>query len=381
MKTRGGIVESKSVWRRCFIFAQRGTRFPMFSKDQYELLDFGNGRRLERFGALVLDRLCPSAEGRAPASPERWREADAKFLPFPTSSKSAKNSALGIRGYWVPTSDLGRRYFPSYRDASEAEKASNSNANLPWLLPVGARFVFELKGSPFGHVGVFPEQAENWARIFAFCRQGAETLGRPLKILNLFGYTGGSALAADASGAEVTHLDAARNIVAQAKRNAALSNALRAKLERGAALDFSEEELVLGGNVRWIVDDATKFVKRELKREARYDGIILDPPSYGHGARGEVWRLTRDLAPMLDRCAALCGGEVGFVMLTCHTPSFNGQALERALRDSFEKTAFRRTVRYLSRSIGIRSNAGRTLPSGDLALATFGVDPSARPFC
>jgi len=346
----------------------------MFSKDQYELLDFGNGRRLERFGALVLDRLCPSAEGRAQTSPERWKEADAKFLPFPTSGKSAKPSALGIRGYWVPTSDLGRKFFPSYRDATEAEEASNANANLPWLLPVGSRFVFELKGSPFGHVGVFPEQAENWTRIFNFCRDGAERLGRPLKVLNLFGYTGGSALAADASGADVTHLDAARNIVAQAKRNAAISNAVRSKLERGEAPTFNEEELVLGGNVRWIVDDAVKFVKRELKRDVRYDGIILDPPSYGHGARGEVWRLTRDLQPMLERCAELCGVEVGFVMLTCHTPAVNGAALERALRDAFEKTARRNNMRFTSKAIGIRSSAGRVLPSGDLALATFGVE-------
>ena len=161
--------------------------------------------------------------------------------------------------------------------------------------------------------------------------------------------------------------------VAQAKRNAAISNALRAKLERGEELTFDEDELALGGNVRWIVDDAVKFVKRELKRETRYDGIILDPPSYGHGARGEVWRLTRDLAPMLDRCAELCDDSAGFVMLTCHTPSFNSQALERALRDSFEKTSRQKNVRYMSKPIVVRSSAGRALPSGDLALATFGV--------
>jgi len=346
----------------------------MFSKDQYELIDFGNGRRLERFGALVLDRLCPSAEGREATAPERWQEADAKFLPFPTSGKNVKPSALGIRGYWVPTSELGRKFFPSYRDASEAEEASNANANLPWFLPVGSSFVFELKGSPFGHIGVFPEQAENWTRIFNFCRKGSERLGRPLKVLNLFGYTGGSALAADTSGAEVTHLDAARNIVAQAKRNAAISIAFRSKLASGAPLTFDDEELVSGGNIRWIVDDAVKFVKRELKRDVRYDGIILDPPSYGHGARGEVWRLTRDLAPMLERCADLLGNDAGFVMLTCHTSAFNSVALERALRDSFEKIGRRANMRFMSKPIGICSSCGRTLPSGDLALATFGVE-------
>ena len=122
-------------------------------------------------------------------------------------------------------------------------------------------------------------------------------------MLNLFAYTGGSTLAAAAAGAEVVHVDAAKNIVAWARRNAALSGLADAP-------------------IHWIVDDAMKFVKRELRRGSLYDAVILDPPSYGHGARGEVWRLSSHLPRLLELCRGLTAGRLQFILLTCHTPDF-----------------------------------------------------------
>ena len=133
-------------------------------------------------------------------------------------------------------------------------------------------------------MGLFPEQAENWDWLGASDRALARRLGRKPKVLNLFAYTGGSTLAAAAAGAEVTHVDAARNVTNWARRNAELSGLAAAP-------------------IRWIADDAMKFVRREIRRGNRYDCFVLDPPSYGHGARGEVWQLDRHLAELLAACA------------------------------------------------------------------------------
>ncbi len=165
----------------------------------------------------------------------------------------------------------------------------------------------ELKRTEFGHLGLFPEQADCWDWIAA--RLGA--VGERLQVLNLFGYSGGSTLAAAAAGAQVTHVDAARNLVAWARRNAELSGLASAP-------------------VRWIVDDARKFVRRALNRGERYHAVILDPPSYGHGARGEVWRLSKHLAPLVEMCGRLTAGQRQFILLTCHTPDYHGAPIGAA---------------------------------------------------
>jgi 23S rRNA (cytosine1962-C5)-methyltransferase len=143
-------------------------------------------------------------------------------------------------------------------------------------------------------------------------------------VLNLFAYTGGSTLAAAAAGAEVVHVDAARNTVARARRNAELSGLADAP-------------------IRWITDDAMKFVRRELKRGSRYDAVILDPPSYGHGSSGEVWRLAKHLGPLLAMCGRLTAQRRRFILLTCHTPGFDAARLEEivsgALGDSSRSTS------------------------------------------
>jgi 23S rRNA (cytosine1962-C5)-methyltransferase len=171
---------------------------------------------------------------------------------------------------------------------------------------------FELKLTNFGHVGLFPEQADNWDWINTQIENARQVESdKPLRVLNLFAYTGGSTLAAGASGAEVTHVDAARTVVGWARRNAELSGLSAAP-------------------IRWIVDDAMKFARRELKRGQRYDAIILDPPSYGHGAGGESWKLDEDLAKLLSVCRELTV-RPQFVLLSCHAPDYKPPRLAECL--------------------------------------------------
>ncbi|MBQ2850723.1 MAG: hypothetical protein IJE77_09610, partial [Thermoguttaceae bacterium] len=194
----------------------------MFSEQEYVLVDFGAGRRLERFGPLLLDRLCPVAEGIRRGAPALWSRADARFVPQKPDSPSparqnqrnrqsrqnppkTTSNALGFRGVWESLTPLGRQYFnaETVADASQGQRAETLSSQ-PWTIEHAGRFLFELKGSPFGHLGVFPEQAENWDIIDELCRNIADQTGRPARVLNLFGYTGGSALAAAAAGAETT---------------------------------------------------------------------------------------------------------------------------------------------------------------------------------
>jgi 23S rRNA (cytosine1962-C5)-methyltransferase len=231
----------------------------------YELLDFGNGRRLERFGSVILDRLCPAAECQQPMKPIWWSRATARF-----------------DGQWTTTPD-------------------------PWLVSFDT-VQLELRCTPFGHIGVFPEQMPNWKRI--------ETLCRPqCRILNLFAYTGGSSIAAakSAPDTEIVHVDSAKGIVDWAKRNA---------VQNGI------------GSIRFIVEDVRTFVRRELKRGNRYDAVILDPPSYGHGVKGETWKLADDLPMLLTDLAELLTEEPLFFLLTAHTQGFDGLAMQTMLRNA-----------------------------------------------
>jgi 23S rRNA (cytosine1962-C5)-methyltransferase len=297
----------------------------MFDAKHYQLLDFGDGRRLERFGALVLDRPCPAAEGVAKAEPALWQKADARFV-----------RTEGKEGEWVADRPLPER----------------------WTVTHDA-VVLELKRTEFGHLGLFPEQAATWDWLAEQLRRvrethqqpggmpethpSASTAGAPpLEILNLFAYTGGSTLAAAAAGAAVVHVDAARNVVDWARRNAELSGLADAP-------------------VRWIAEDALKLVKRELKRGNRYDAVILDPPSYGHGPRGEVWRLSKHLGRLLEMSAELTAGRRRFVLLTCHTPKFGPARLKGLLADALGPG------RITAEPMTLRTAAGRELQSGVVA--------------
>lgn len=249
----------------------------MFTPDQYQLVDFGEGRRLERFGNLLLDRPAPAVEGLAKSDRQLWNTATARF-----------ERGDGDAGRWQSSHELPEK----------------------WHVGHGS-LTLELKLTQLGQVGLFPEQAENWDWIGQQASRKRES-DAPLRVLNLFAYTGGSTLAAACAGAEVTHVDAARNIVAWARHNAELSGLASAP-------------------IHWIVEDAAKFVKREIRRGNRYDAVILDPPSYGHGARGEVWRLANDLPHLLELCGELTAGRRQFILMTCHTPDFGPSRLRRMM--------------------------------------------------
>jgi 23S rRNA (cytosine1962-C5)-methyltransferase len=295
----------------------------MFTSDQYQLIDFGRGRRLERFGPITLDRHCPAADEMPQADPAAWALADARF-----------EGVNDQEGRWICRCELPDR----------------------WIVVHGP-LRFELKRTPFGHIGLFPEQAENWDWIekrvhgSGFRVQSINSPlplgegqgeGNKLKVLNLFAYTGGSTLAAAATGAEVVHVDAAQNIVDWARRNAELSG-------------------LADSPIHWITEDAMKFVKRELKRDNRYDALILDPPSYGHGRRGEVWRLSKHLPRLLTICNELTAGQCRFVLLTCHTPGYDPDRLADMLKETFGNA---QTGTIEAKTLTIRSASGRELPSG-----------------
>jgi len=278
----------------------------MFPSDQYQLIDFGDGRRLERFGTLLLDRPCPAAERITRADPDAWQKADARF------------ERTGGEGQW------------------------NCRRGLPeeWTIAHGP-VSFELRRTPAGQVGVFPEQAANWDWITEQLQPAAQ----PVKLLNLFAYTGGSTLAAAAAGAEVTHVDAARNTIARARRNAEISGMADAP-------------------IRWIIEDAVKFVKRELNRGNRYDAVILDPPSYGHGPHGEVWRLSKQLPRLLRLCGELTAADRRFMLLTCHTPGFDPARLKVMMTDGLGESD---ESMVASGKLSIRAATGKELPGGIVA--------------
>ncbi len=237
----------------------------------YELLDSGNGAKLERFGDVILARPCAQAVWQ-PQRPALWETAHATF-----------DREDGNRWH-------GRSHLPK-----------------EWPIDVdGTRF--RLSGTDFGHLGIFPEQRAQWAWI----RETVAAAPRPPRVLNLFAYSGGSTLAAARAGAEVCHLDASRGMVQWARANAALNG-----------LDSHP--------IRWIVDDAHKFLNREVRRGRRYDGIILDPPTYGRGGNGETYKIERDLTETLRLCRALLSDAPRFLLLSAHTPGHTPVVLSNVL--------------------------------------------------
>ena len=285
----------------------------MFEPGQYELVDFGDGRKLERFGGYLLDRPCPAADPVQQETLAVWNSADARY-----------RHTDGDRGRWSPAAALP--------DA--------------WTITDG-RITLELKPTECGHLGVFAEQSRNWDWIV---RQIDRT-DRQLDVLNLFAYTGGSTLAAAAAGARVVHVDSARNTVAWARRNAAHSGLSDAP-------------------IRWIVEDATKFVRREIRRGSRYDAVILDPPSYGHGPKKEVWKLSDHLVSLLDGCARLTSQSRTFLLLSCHSPGFGPSELEAYLADAVFGGC---QAGATAETLYLEGSDGRKLPSGVVARWPAGV--------
>lgn len=250
--------------------------------DGYELLDSGAFQKLERFGKVVLARPCAQAVWRQTRPASDWQHATATF----------------------------------FRDGGNQWRGRD---RLPetWELNVdGVRFM--LSSTDFGHLGIFPEQRDQWQRIREVCASYRQRHGRAPRVLNLFAYSGGSTLAAALAGAEVVHVDASKGMVDWARKNATL-NGLEDK------------------PVRWIVDDVTKFLDREHRRERTYDLIILDPPSYGRGAKGEIFKIENDLPPLLALIGKLMSPEPLGVLLSCHTPELTPISLHHLLLQQFGK--------------------------------------------
>ena len=227
----------------------------------YELLDCGDGEKLERWGRQILVRPDPQAIWEAPRRSSAWQNPDARYLRSNTGG-----------GHWE------RRKLPEQ-----------------WTVQYG-ELTFNVKPMNFKHTGLFPEQAVNWDFVMEKIRRA----GRPIQVLNLFAYTGGATVACAAAGASVCHVDAAKGMVAWAKENARSSGLADAP-------------------IRWIVDDCAKFVEREIRRGRRYDAIIMDPPSYGRGPSGEAWKLEQNLYPFVKLCAGVLSDDPLFVILNSYT--------------------------------------------------------------
>lgn len=244
-------------------------------QDDYKLMDSGGGRKLERFGKVTLVRPAGQAVWHQTRPEKDWQDVSAGF------------------------------------DRKDGNRWHNRH-NLPdeWVVTV-AGIRFKLSSTDFGHLGMFPEQRVMWNWIRETVQQ-RKVRNKPARVLNLFAYSGGSTLAAAQGGAEVCHLDASKGMVEWARENAALNELQDAP-------------------IRWIVDDAVAFLRREIKRGRSYDGIILDPPSFGRGKKGEVFKIQTHLPLLLDLCRDLLSDDPAFLLLSCHTPEYSPVILRNLL--------------------------------------------------
>ncbi len=278
----------------------------------YALLDCSDGERLERWGEYLLIRPDPQVIWRGSRAHPGWERAHARYL---------RSSSGG--GHWEFARTLPEQWQLQWRELS-----------------------FFVKPMGFKHTGLFPEQAANWALLSERIRAA----GRPVKALNLFAYTGGATLACLAAGAAVTHVDAARGMVMRAKENA---------LGSGLA----------GGSVRWIVEDCVKFAQREIRRGSHYDIILLDPPSYGRGPNGEVWKLEEELHGLLELCGRLLSPQPLLLLLNSYSAELSPALMQYILA----RTLVPRCGGAAScEEIGIPvESTGLVLPCGSTAMLAF----------
>ncbi|MEM7477316.1 MAG: class I SAM-dependent methyltransferase [Planctomycetota bacterium] len=271
----------------------------MWEATEYELLDFGAGRKLERFGPLWLDRPCPAADGHSKDDPALWSQVDAVI------------------------------------DA----KAKTPKLNTPQAWQIRFDSIhFALKVTPYGHVGVFPEQATNWRWLQTWLHSRMQANpGKSLQALNLFAYTGGTTLAMAHCGAHCIHVDASEPAVRWARENAAIS-------------DMHELP------IRWITEDVPKFVSREKRRKNSYDLIALDPPAFGHGPKGQQWNLAEDLPTLLQQCTELLR-EDGRILLSAHCT----QPTQQEICDWFFSATGKRPE---SDRLSLQTISGRKLDAG-----------------
>ena len=270
----------------------------------YELIDSGGEEKLERYGEYVLRRPDPQALWSKSLNDSEWKNADAFF----------------------------------FRDEDKKGwKKKNESMQNEWHVAFDT-IKFNVKPTAFKHTGIFPEQEENWKWI----KEKVKNSERKMKVLNLFGYTGGATLAALSAGAEVTHVDGSKSAVTWAKENAALSG-----LEKMP--------------VRWIIDDARKFVMREVKRGVKYDGIVMDPPSFGRGGKGEIWKIEDDFSQLLEECSKILSEDPLFFLINGYAAGYSSIAYYNSLAPVMEKYGGQFELGELAIQ---ESKAKRLLPCG-----------------
>jgi 23S rRNA (cytosine1962-C5)-methyltransferase len=279
----------------------------------YALLDFGRGRRLEQWGAYRLDRPDPTAQG-AVEKGELWNLADAVY-------EGEKG-----KGAWKLRGELPEEWPVSFDDVK--------------LL---------VRLTPYKHTGVFPEQQQNWQWL----RKQSKRAGRALKVLNLFAYTGGATVSLAKDGHHVTHVDSSKPAIAWAKDNAELNE-------------------IGGDRIRWMLEDAAVFVSREIRRGKKYDGIILDPPAFGHSPGGKAWRAERDLRPLLENCCELLSEEAVFLVLNGYARGDTAESFHRLLGGIFRDTGRGKGVRIEAQELLLSTSEGRRLSTGVVARCALG---------
>lgn len=276
---------------------------------EYEIIDASGGEKLERWGTHVLVRPDPQIIWNTPKKNPLWSKAEARYL------RSVKGG-----GEWEYYQKLPEGWDISYRELR-----------------------FHIRPTGFKHTGLFPEQAVNWD----YFDRVIKNENRKVSVLNLFAYTGGATLACAAAGAEVCHVDASKGMVAWARENAELSG-------------LSDR------SIRWIVDDCEKFVSREIKRGRRYDAVIMDPPSYGRGPGGEVWKLEEQIYSMVELCSQVLSDHPLFFVLNSYTTGLSPSVMEYLLGTTVGK---RFQGRLSSDEIGLPvKESGMYLPCGSTAI-------------
>jgi 23S rRNA (cytosine1962-C5)-methyltransferase len=285
---------------------QKDSLFSTEPSTDYELIDSGEGEKLERYGKYTTVRPDPQVLWPKRLSREVWQDADCIFKP----------GAGGKNGSWKVKMGVPKSWQVGFGDID---------------------LTFKIVLSPFKHVGLFPEQYANWKWISEKIKEE----DRPISVLNLFGYTGGATLASLAAGASVVHVDASKAAIAWARENAELSG---------------EDKKP----VRWITDDAKKFVDREVRRGSKYDAIIMDPPAFGHGAKGEVWKIEEHLIPLIESAFKLLSDRPLFFIINGYSAGYSAIAYENNL-------------------IPLTSKFGGSVVSGELVLKESGEGGRALP--
>ena len=277
---------------------------------RYQLIDFGMGRKLESLAGYVVDRPSPAAVGTVVRNPARWKHADATY--------NAEQRVWAYRQSWP--------------------------AGL--TIDCGA-FGMPIRPTPYGHIGLFPEQQQNWCWLGKYGENDGNRLGEAKAALNLFAYTGASTIALARAGYAVAHVDAAKPNV-QAARLAADTNDLG------------------GATIRYLVDDAAKFAAREVRRQRKYQTILMDPPAYGHSPRGKAWRLERDLWPLLDDCLKLLDEKSFRLLITGHSPEVRHQEILQFLRQTEFLKPFQGSSRLIIEAgrSQLTDEEGRSLDAG-----------------